>query len=229
MSRPLVLFDCDGTLVDSQHVIHEAMAAAFHIHGFAPPTRESVRKIIGLRLDHAIAELLQDETEETVAVISQSYKEMFAKLRQRAGHDEPMFPGMRDLVVDLAGREVLLGVATGKSLRGLRQTLAMHGIDGCFVTLQTPDSAPGKPHPGMVLQAMAETGAQPASTFVIGDTTFDIMMARAAGVTAVGVAWGYHDPLHLKAAGADHILGNAEDLMAIIDCYIRDQPSAMAP
>ncbi len=220
MSRPLVLFDCDGTLVDSQHVIHEAMQAAFVIHGLAAPSGEAVRHVIGLRLDHAIEQLLVDGSDETVAAVTQSYKEIFLHLRQREDHDEPMFPGMRDLVVDLAGRDVMLGVVTGKSLRGLRGTLEMHDVAQCFVTLQTPDNAPGKPDPGMVLQAMAETGAAPASTLVIGDTTFDIDMARSAGVTALGVAWGYHEPEDLVRAGAHQIADDAGHLMSQLDAHL---------
>jgi phosphoglycolate phosphatase len=228
VSRPLVLFDCDGTLVDGQHAIHEAMQAAFMLHGIAAPHRDSVRQVIGLRLDHAIARLHEGD-DQTAAALMRSFREVLAQLRRKPGHDEPMFPGMRDLLVDLAGRGVLLGVATGKGLKGLRQTLAMHGIADCFVTLQTPDNAPGKPDPGMVLQAIADAGARPEATCVVGDTSFDIEMARAAGVAAIGVAWGYHDPVLLRAAGAHHVAVDADDLAAALDGYMGERRSAATP
>jgi len=216
VSRPLVLFDCDGTLIDGQHAIHETMRAAFLLHGQAPPSNEAVRGVIGLRLEEAIARLC-DGDDEMVAALARSYREIMPRLRQRADHCEPLYPGMGELVAALAANGVDLGVVTGKSLRHLRQSLAMHGLAGHFVTLQTPDNAPGKPHPGMVLQAMAENGAEPHVTIVVGDTTFDMEMARAAGVTALGVAWGYHEAAHLKAAGAHSLAGTVEDLANMLD------------
>jgi phosphoglycolate phosphatase len=228
VSRPLVIFDCDGTLVDGQHTIHEAMQAAFMLHDLAPPARDDVRHVVGLRLDHAIARLYADGSEAAIAAVAQSYRDVFARLRQRPGYDEPMFPGMRDLILDLAGRDVLLGVATGKSLRGLCHTLAMHGIVDRFATLQTPDNAPGKPDPGMVLQAMSQTGAAAASTFVVGDTSFDMEMARAAGVAAIGVGWGYHDPVHLMSAGARHIAADIGELALMLDGCVGERHAAAA-
>ncbi len=215
----LVLFDCDGTLVDSQHVIHAAMAAAFTGQGLDAPPREVVRTVVGLQLDTAIARLVPELDAASVGLLAQGYKTAFAAMREEpdAVSREPLYDGMADLVARLAGDGVLLGVATGKSMRGLRNTLAMHGLERHFVTLQTPDNAPGKPHPGMVLQAMAETGAAPQATVVIGDTSFDMEMARNAGVTALGVAWGYHPPEDLMAAGAGAVAGDVAALAALID------------
>ena len=215
----LVLFDCDGTLVDSQHMIHAAMCRAFDGCDFALPERERVRGVIGLQLDTAIARLAPDLDEASVALLAEGYKAAFFALREEpdAKAREPLYEGMAELVAALHEDGVILGVDTGKSLRGLRHTLAMHGLQERFVTLQTPDNAPGKPDPGMVLQAMAETGARPETTLVIGDTTFDMEMAREARAGALGVAWGYHPAEALLASGAGAVAGDVAALAGLID------------
>ena len=220
MNRRLVLFDCDGTLVDSQHVIHEAMSFAFLDHGLSPLPRQDVRRVIGLQLDTAIAQLHPDGSTEQVAGLARSYKEAFVQLRQRVDHHEPLFDGMRDVIETLDDQGALLGVVTGKGSQGLAMVLAQHDLTSRFVTLQTADTAPGKPDPGMVNQAIAETGARPADTVVVGDTTFDMAMAVAAGVPAIGVAWGYHPSDHLIAAGARCIVDQPADLHGAIDDVI---------
>jgi phosphoglycolate phosphatase len=202
------------------------MQATFMLHDLAPPSRESVRHVIGLRLDHAIALLHNDATDDLCAALTDTYKQVFAKLRERPDHHEPMFPGMLELVAELGQCDVALGIATGKSMRGLRWALVTHGIAEHFETLQTPDNAPGKPHPGMVLQAMAETGADPATTVVVGDTTFDMEMARAAGAAAIGVAWGYHEPDRLATAGAQQIAADAAELARLLNAYTRADAAA---
>lgn len=214
----LVLFDCDGTLIDSQHVIHTAMSRAFQLQGLVPPSRGQVRGVVGLSLDSAISRLSPELDAATVALVEQDYKASFFALREEPDHmsREPMFEGMADLVRDLEFQGVVLGVATGKAMRGLKHTLEMHGLEQHFTTLQTPDNAPGKPHPGMVLQAMAEVGAEPEKTVVIGDTTFDIDMAVAAGVAGLGVAWGYHPNAALEASGARAIAADAVHLESLI-------------
>ena len=216
MSR-LIVFDCDGTLVDSQHVIHEAMSFAFLDHGLSPLPRQDVRRVIGLPLDTAIARLHPDGSSEQVAGMARSYKEAFVQLRQRVGHHEPLFDGMREVIETLDAGDALLGVVTGKGSQGLAMVLAQHSLTERFVTLQTADTAPGKPDPGMVNQAIAETGAAPSKTVVVGDTTFDMAMALAAGVPAIGVAWGYHPTDQLIAAGARCIVDRPGDLHVAID------------
>ena len=217
MNSCLVLFDCDGTLVDSQHVIHEAMACAFTDHDLAPVPRRDVRQVIGLPLDKAIARLHPAGSTDQIAGLAQSYKEAFVRLRQRVDLHEPLFDGMREVIEALAAGGAQLGVVTGKGSQGLSMVLSQHRLDDRFVTLQTADTAPGKPDPGMVHQAIAETGAAPASTVVIGDTSFDMAMAVAAGVSGIGVAWGYHPSDQLRLAGAQCIVEAPGDLIAVID------------
>ncbi len=215
----LVIFDCDGTLADSQHAIHSAMATAFETHGLEAPPREAVLSVVGLSLELAVMELLPvARPPEDVHRMAEDYKRAFQALRLQPAFCEPLFPGIRDLLDDLARRDdILLGVATGKSTRGLRSLLEREGLAGHFVTLQTADDHPSKPDPAMLEAAMSETGISPALTAMIGDTTFDVTMARGAGVHAVGVSWGYHPAAELAAAGAGRIATAAADLTGILD------------
>lgn len=208
----LVVFDCDGTLVDSQHVIFAAMSHAFDGHGMTVPDLDAVRRVVGLGLVEAVETLVPDLDRAAHITLADSYKNAFGLLRHDPLHAEPLFPGVREALVALADAGYLLGVATGKSRKGLAATLRMHDLTDMFVTLQTADDAPGKPHPGMLENAMRATGARPADTVMVGDTVFDIRMAGNAGTHALGVSWGYHLPHELTAAGARHVLGGYDGL-----------------
>jgi phosphoglycolate phosphatase len=216
----LAVFDCDGTLVDSQHSIVAAMRAACAAHELAEPSAENVRRVVGLHLPEAIRVLLPSESDGTIERIHASYIAAFRDLRERDLVRDPLYPGARETIerLDVAGW--LLGVATGKSHRGLMATLERHVLADRFVTLQTADRAAGKPHPEMLMKAMAEAGAEPAATVMIGDTTFDMAMARAARTRAVGVAWGYHHADELRDAGADCIVSRFAELPEVLDALM---------
>ncbi|MEX1148079.1 MAG: HAD-IA family hydrolase [Sphingomonadales bacterium] len=216
-ARALVLFDCDGTLVDSQHMIIAAMDEAFLAHGLTPPDAAAVRRIVGLSLAPAVALLLPPDRAgmELVHDVVEAYKRAFRRMRMDGG-EEPLYPGIEAVIPALAGAGYVLGVATGKSTRGLKAVLKRHGLTGYFETLQTADGHPGKPHPSMVHEAMAETGAVAETTIVIGDTTFDMEMARAARTRALGVSWGYHPPPELLLAGALSVLDQAPDITGTV-------------
>ncbi|MCC7251848.1 HAD-IA family hydrolase [Hyphomicrobium sp.] len=218
-SVKLVIFDCDGTLVDSQHAIVAAMSDAFLSEGLAPPPREEVVGVVGLSLGIAVARLVPDGSDlARVDRLAEAYKAAFAAQGRRADHAEPLYDGIRDTLQRLAAREdVVLGIATGKSRRGVASVLEREGLAGLFATIQTADTHPSKPHPSMVLTAMDETAALPVDTVVIGDTTYDIEMARGAGAAAVGVAWGYHPEEALRAAGAHHVSPDTGDLERALD------------
>jgi phosphoglycolate phosphatase len=213
----LCVFDCDGTLIDSQHSIVECMATAFVAHGLAEPTAASVRHVVGLALTPAVAQLVPDAGEEAHERIAQSYRDAFTQLRRSGGVREPLYPGVLEGLAAIEAAGWLLGIATGKSRRGLIATLTGHGLHGRFVTLQTADSAPSKPAPDMILRAMGEAGAEPRATVMVGDTTYDMQMARNAGASAVGVAWGYHDEQHLWDSGAHAVIGDFADLAGVVE------------
>ena len=212
----LALFDCDGTLVDSQSSICIAMEKCFEGARLEPPTRLATRRVVGLSLVEAMRALVPDADEAFHVSLANSYKAAFSQLREAGVVEEPLFEGIDELIAGLEAQGWLLGIATGKSDRGLRHCLTGHGIHARFVTLQTADRHPSKPHPSMVEAALADTGADAGSSMMIGDTSYDMMMASAAGVTAIGVAWGYHDADELIAAGADFVAERPADILEMI-------------
>ncbi len=219
----LVVFDCDGTLVDSQHMIVAAMEGAFAECDLPGPVRSDVLGVVGLSLGEAVRRLAPDARPSGVDALAEAYKRAFAALRQDRAHLEPLYPGVRETLVALArAPDVLLGVATGKSRRGLNAVLEREGLTDLFVTLQTADTHPSKPHPAMLRAAMAEVGAVPHRTLMVGDTTYDIGMARDAGARAIGVGWGYHPVAELEAAGAHRILADSLGLADGLRAELQD-------
>lgn len=215
----LVVFDCDGTLVDSQHHIVDTMNQAFEKEGLPAPAGDAVRHVIGLPLWEAIlkvSELDEEKDEATIDRLDQAYREIFREKRSLPGHDEPLFDGMRSVIDSLSEAGYLLGVATGKARRGLDAVLQLHGLEKHFVTLKTADDGPGKPNPHMLELAMKEAGVTPDQTVMIGDTSYDMEMAQNAGVQALGVAWGYHDPQYLSLSGASRIVHQVSDIPSVV-------------
>lgn len=214
----LVIFDVDGTLVDSQADIMGAMAASFAEHGIAMPPREAVLGIVGLSLDQAMARLVPDLPLAMRDALVAGYKHayMSARVASDTRQTSPLYPGAREVLDLLAAQShTLLGVATGKSQRGLEALIASHGLEGLFVTRQVADHHPSKPHPSMLLASLRETGVDAADAVMIGDTSYDMDMARAAGIRGIGVTWGYHAPAALSAATC--LIDRFEDLPARLD------------
>ena len=213
MSQPrLAVFDCDGTLVDSQNNIVAAMTASWRANELQPLPATAVRRVVGLPLLEAIVSLHPQGSREVHLSLVDNYKDAFYSLRQQPDHREPLYPGTVEALDAMEEAGYLLAVATGKSLRGLNATLERHGLADRFTALKTADDGPGKPHPHMLEEAMTEVGADPASTVMIGDTVFDIEMARNAQVRSIGVSWGYHDPAELLASGASGVIDEFDEL-----------------
>ncbi len=214
----LAVFDCDGTLVDSQHAIYHSMSSAFASRGLALPNREDVRRVVGLPLANAILQLTPNADPELVEALCLGYSDEWKKMRSTQMLEEPLFPGTLEVIETLANTGWLLGVATGKSYRGLVATLEHYEILDRFVTLQTSDKVVhGKPHPDMMLAALKEAGVTEKNAVMIGDTTFDMDMSRNAGVRAIGVNWGYHDENELLACGAECVIQSFGELPAILN------------
>jgi phosphoglycolate phosphatase len=220
----LAVFDCDGTLVDSQRSIVAAMHAACDARGLPRPPAEAVRRLVGLPLLSTIQVLFPGIDPDEHARVRTSYAEAYHAMRLNGLMHDPLYPGALDAIAAIEGAGWLLGLATGKSHRGLVATLDSHGIIERFVTLQTADRALGKPHPDMLLKAMSETGAEATATVMIGDTTFDMEMARSAGTFALGVAWGYHDIEDLRAAGAHGVVATFDQLPRTLEALTGGQP-----
>jgi phosphoglycolate phosphatase len=210
----LAVFDLDGTLVDSAHMIDAAMARAFAGLSLARPAPEAVRRVVGLPLETAIARLAPELEGPVHGELAELYKDSFFAMRESGELAEALFPGVVETLDALEGDGWLLGIATSKSMRGLSATLAGFGLTGRFVTLRCVDFDAGKPAPDMLLAAMAETGAAPHETIMVGDTTYDVEMARAARVPAIGVGWGFHGAGELAAAGAAEVIAHMGALPA---------------
>ena len=212
----LAVFDCDGTLVDGQADICEAMEAAFAGLGFALPERTLIRRVVGLSLPQAMRRLAPGVEPMLHNALVDGYKQAFRTARTEGRLTEPLFDGIRPLLDSLRAGGWELGVATGKSDRGLTHCLAAHGLSDHFITLQTADRHPSKPHPAMLEAALAEALALARDAVMIGDTSFDISMAVAAGVRPIGVAWGYHTPAELLAAGAEAVAQTPQQLAEML-------------
>ncbi|MBU3031655.1 HAD-IA family hydrolase [Paracoccus marinaquae] len=212
----LVVFDVDGTLVDSQHHICRAMDMAFEHAGLTPLPRPQILGIVGLSLPVAVAQLAPEADPPTQARIVAGYRAAFQMSRMT--EEAPLFPGAMACLDGLSARDdMLLAVATGKSRRGLDAMIEAHGLVGRFVSLQTADDHPSKPHPAMLLAAIAEGGVEAGRAAMVGDTSFDIEMARGAGATGFGVAWGYHPAAALEQAGAALVAPDFPALTAAIE------------
>ncbi|MGY6627758.1 MAG: HAD-IA family hydrolase [Oceanicaulis sp.] len=223
----LAVFDVDGTLVDSREVIQRAMTRAFERAGLGPIAYDQVRTIVGLELSEALARLAPpDLGEMRLAALTDFYKQAFVEQRAERGFSEPLYDGARETLERLSAEGWLLGVATGKARRGLDIVFGHHDLHRYFQTLHTVDGGPGKPHPRMVLDAMAATGARPQETVVIGDTFWDIAMARAAHAHAMGVSWGFHTVEEMAEGEPHAIHHDFAALNAALDAFAAERSAA---
>jgi phosphoglycolate phosphatase len=222
MTIRLAIFDCDGTLVDSQANICKAMDMAFAAEGLGQPDHHLVRRIVGLSLVEAMRMMVPGAPPELHIVLADHYKNAFHELRGNGAlQHEPLYDGLPQLLDRLEAHGWMLAVATGKSDRGLDLCLTHHGIKHRFVSLQTADGHPSKPHPSMIYQALTDAGALPEHAVMIGDTSYDMEMGVAASVRAIGVDWGYHDAAELASAGAHSIAYSMDELFDHIQGSVR--------
>jgi len=211
----LVIFDVDGTLVDSQAEIMVAMTLAFAGEGLTMPDRATVLSIVGLSLAEAFRVLCPNATQAQQMRLVDRYKEAYVQLRADKQETGPLFPGARKVIETLRAQDhTFLAVATGKSRRGLDKLLERHDLQGVFHSEQVADDHPSKPHPSMVLTALNELGIAQHRAVMVGDTTYDMDMARAAGVKTIGVSWGYHDASTLRP---DRMIDDFAALPAAVD------------
>lgn len=210
MTAKLAVFDVDGTLVDSRRSIADAMDQAFVTLGLAPPGYEGTRKIVGLSLEPAIAVLAPDLPRERYRALGEAYKDAF--VANRRGLTEPLYEGVEALLSQLKAQGWLLGVATGKARRGVEHFLDRHNFRDLFDCAYCADDGPGKPDPHMLMLNFSHVGVEGAQAIMIGDTSFDMIMARQAGAYAQGVSWGFHTVEEIEAGGAHHIAHAVADL-----------------
>ncbi|ATG48809.1 HAD family hydrolase [Celeribacter ethanolicus] len=220
----LVIFDVDGTLVDSQAHIVLSMAAAFEAVGLPVPDRDAILSIVGLSLPLAVRELARNADDATLGHMVDAYKDAFHTHRLAQGAAaSPLYPGAEEAVRRLGTRDDLyLAIATGKSRRGLTALLESWDFADLFVTTQSADDHPSKPHPSMVMSCLVDTGVDASEAVVIGDTTYDMEMARAARCKSIGVSWGYHGREALIEAGAATVLDDFGQLEGALETIWKD-------
>lgn len=192
----LIVFDWDGTLMDSAGKIVRCFESAVNDVGLPSPGAAAIRNIIGLGLNEAVAMLLPQCAPELQSRVVARYREHFLHLDQT---EMPLFPGVRDGLATLAERGYLLAVATGKARRGLHRVLEQTGLGHLFVASRCADEALSKPHPQMLLDILDETGVTAAAALMVGDTVYDMQMARSARVDGLAVSYGVHDRQDLVA------------------------------
>lgn len=222
----LVLFDVDGTLVDSQHLIHACLVETFKSMGREPLPRAEMLSIVGLSLVPAIQRLFGEDTSaQDIERAGAFYREAFLARVNDPAFASPLFPGAAEALAALRQRDdVVLGLATGKSRRGVDRIIDAFGWHGWFATIQTADDNPSKPDPGMVLRAAREVGLSPSQVIMIGDTTFDIQMGRSAGAMTVAVSWGNHPDEALLEVEADHIIDAFGELVPLVHAFKVKEP-----
>lgn len=219
MSRPLAVFDVDGTLVDSREAIHHTMCGAFERTGLPAPPYEVSRQVIGLNLREALDTLAPGLDEAGRARLVENYRAVFIELHARPGYVEPLYEGAAELLSRLRAEGWLIAMATGKSRRGVETIVRMHDWADLFDSTHCADDGPGKPDPAMLTEAMRVLGAERSQTIMIGDTAHDIRMALAAGVHAQGVSWGFHTAEEVAAAGAHDVATSFAELGAALDRF----------
>ncbi|MEO0467022.1 MAG: HAD-IA family hydrolase [Pseudomonadota bacterium] len=213
MSLKFAIWDMDGTIIDSREIISGAMDRAFELCGLAPPGYAKTRTIVGLGLEEA-CRILAPNGFDDLARLTETYRQAFVSLRAEPGFKEPLYDGAEDLLAELGTGDWLLGVATGKSRRGVEAIFDMHPLKHHFQTVWCADDGPGKPHPFMVEEAMKAVGAQPDETLIIGDAIHDIAMGRAASIHTIGVSWGFGERAELEASGAHDVVDTFDALRA---------------
>lgn len=205
-------FDLDGTLFDSAGSIVDGVQACWRACGFSPPDPEAVRRIIGLPWEESVRALLPGAGPAEFRKIRAYHDEVRSGARSRPERRETLFAGARRTLDVLNADGWALGVVTSRSGARAFEMLEEHGIGGIFSTVKTADMGPGKPDPHLLIGAMDDVGAEAGTTAMIGDTTFDMEMAVAAGAAALGVSWGVHETAALRAAGARHVVESFDDL-----------------
>ena len=219
MRDKLVVWDVDGTLVDSRRTIFEGVSEAYRGVGLEPPTYDRTRQIVGLGLRDAMAVLSPELPDEMVDRIAEGYRQAFQAWHRTPGFAEPLYDGAAETLDRLRDGGWKIAMATGKSRRGVETIIRMHGWADLFDSTHCADDGPGKPHPAMLLEAMRALGAPPERTIMVGDTAHDMRMAKAAGAYAQGVSWGFHTAEEVQEGGADHIAHDFAALNRQLDAF----------
>ena len=217
MNKKLILFDYDGTIVDSAKMIVKGAIEAFRMCGLPDPDPKKVRENIGKPLATALDAYAPKGYEVNPEMISNAYRKWYSEQGKLGLQNEPLFPGMFELIHDLKNnKEFHIGVATNKSRIALNNGLKKHNLINIFDITLTMDEAKAKPDPDMAIKAMSILNTKKKSTIIVGDTINDIGLGVNAGINSIGVAWGYNSIEMLRNEGADFIIKDSEELFDTI-------------
>ena len=217
MNKKLILFDYDGTIVDSAKMIVKGAIEAFRMCGLPDPDPIKVRENIGKPLATALDAYAPKGYEVNPEMISNAYRKWYAEQGRLGLQDEPLYPGMFKLINDLKNhKEFNIGVATNKSRIALNNGLNKHNLNEIFDITLTMEEANPKPDPDMAIQAMSKLNIEKKSTVIVGDTINDIGLGVNAGINSIGVAWGYNSIQVLSNEGADFIVKDSKELFETI-------------
>ena len=212
----LALFDYDGTLVDSAIMIVKGAIEAFRMCGLPDPDPQKIRENIGKPLAIALDEYMPSGFNVTPEQISDAYRSWYAEQGRLGLQNEPLYPGLVDLLHELKNRSWLVGVATNKSRIALANGLAKHNLSKIFdITLSTDENIP-KPNPAMAIKAMNDLGVKKERCVMIGDTINDIGMGVNADIVSIGVTWGYNSRELLSSAGANYLVKDSIELSKLL-------------
>jgi phosphoglycolate phosphatase len=219
VTRPLAVWDVDGTLVDSRATITASVQAGFRAIGREPPPYDRLRRIVGLTLAPALRELAPELSPAEQAGLIEGYRAKYLEIAEAPEFVEALYDGAAETLDRLKADGWAIAIATGKSRRGLERIVRMHGWADLFDSTHCADDGPGKPDPAMLVEAMRVLRIPRDATVMIGDTSHDMRMAKAAGVRAQGVAWGFHTVEEVVAAGADAVATTWAELNAALDRF----------
>jgi len=208
LSYELVVFDWDGTLMDSTRIIAASLQSACGDIGIAVPSERDARYVIGLGLADSFAHVAPGLDEGGRRQLSERFRHHYLAREAQM----PLYDGVRDMLDDLRHRGMRLAVATGKARRGLDRALDATGLRGCFEVTRCADEGFAKPHPDMLLMLLDATGVEARGAVMVGDTTHDLELAANAGVDAVSVSYGAHDEALLATRPARARCASVVDL-----------------
>ena len=216
----LAVWDVDGTLVDSRASIAGILQEAAVTVGVTPPTYDQVRQIVGLSLKEAVEQMCPDLDPERAAIYAAEYKQTFVRHHAKPDFHEPLYAGADVCLRRLKAEGWLLGMATGKSRRGIDRNTAAYGWEGLFDASFCADDGPSKPHPHMIQLNMDALGVDRRQTVMIGDTVHDIRMGRDAGIYTIAVSWGFNTVEELQSVTPGHIVHDFDELNAALDAFV---------
>ncbi|MEM7070702.1 MAG: HAD-IA family hydrolase [Pseudomonadota bacterium] len=216
-TTPLIIFDFDGTLVNSLYAITDTLKKTFELEKLNPPNPQAIRQIIGLSIPQAILKLKPNCDAKLLDKLCAHYHRLIVQPNSQFLNDPPLYDGIKELLDYLYKQGYCLAIATGMGRKKLDQELDRLAITLYFTITRCADDGPSKPDPQNLLDIIKFCNALPQNTMMIGDSSFDMEMAIRANIKALGVSWGYHNRQMLYQSGAISVVDQACDIVSFIE------------